>query len=395
MARFPYSEDSPSNVQQLQQQLQQQTCLRETIQSIRRVLTVNDVYKNVVQSLMDFFQADWIFLLKHGPCCWQPLMSSLHPTNLKHASALNGYLGLESVSAQLEHPFPIAVDEQSVQNFPGDQKWLSQFPGSWLLCPIHLPHVNQLVEQPWGLVAIGRQDKEHVWTPEQLTQTKILLDEIAIAVHHSLLYEQLKQDNQDLQALALTDSLTGLANRRQFDRYFDAEWHRLAREQQPLTLILCDIDYFKLYNDFYGHPMGDVCLAKVSDVLTSCIRRPADLVARYGGEEFVVVLPNTDTEGGHRVARTIKKQLVNAAIPHVTSDLGDYVTLTMGIATIIPNYPMASQDLLQAADLALYHAKQQGRNRIYVHGHYVVNIDPQSIKSSLESGNQHLSLSDD
>ena len=213
---------------------------------------------------------------------------------------------------------------------------------------------------------------------------------VAVSQESQNLTNRLILAEQAAQAQAKSDALTGLANRRRFDRYFDAEWQRLAREQQPLTLILCDIDYFKRYNDYYGHPTGDICLAQVSDVLMRCIRRPADLVARYGGEEFAVVLPNTDTEGGHNVALAIQNQLAQAAQPHCTSGVGETVTLTMGIATVVPHHDLDSQDLLQAADLALYHAKQQGRDRIYVHAHYYVSSDqpadtsrPESLRPSL------------
>ena len=393
MARFTDSEASVDSIQQLQQQLQQQTHLREAIQRIRRVLCVKDVYNVVVQTLMDFFQADWIFFLENGPYCWQSVATSFYPADVNITNTLNAYLDLESVATKLARPFPITLDEQFLQRGPIDKRCLTQFPGSWLLGPIHLPHVSQaqsMIEQPWGVVAIGRKDKTCLWSTEQLEQAKILIDEIAIALHHSLLFEQFKQDNHDLKALALTDSLTGLANRRQFDRYFDAEWHRLAREHQPLTLILCDIDYFKRYNDYYGHPTGDICLAKVGDVLTKCIRRPADLVARYGGEEFAVILPNTDTAGSHSVAEAIRQELAKAAIPHCTSSVSDSITLTMGVATIIPEHHLVSQDLLQAADLALYHAKQQGRDRIYVHAHYYVNNNEHSEQIELETTNQDM-----
>lgn len=380
MARVPDSEGFLTDSQKLQQQLQQQIYLRETIQRIRRALAVNDVHTTAVQALMEFFQADWIFLLENGPRCWRPVNQTLHPAHISNSNILNTYLGSEAIVAKLEQTNPITVNAQSVKQVPCNQSWLSQFPGSWLLVPIHLPRHGQLQldDQPWGLVAIGYREADVLWSLEQQTHAKILADEIAIALDHGLLYETVKQDNHDLKSLALTDSLTGLANRRQFDSYFSAEWQRLAREQQPLTLILCDIDYFKRYNDYYGHPTGDICLAKVSEVLTHCIRRPADLVARYGGEEFAVVLPNTDTEGGHSVALAIQKQLATAAIPHSTSSVSSDVTLTMGIASVIPERQFMPQKLLQAADLALYHAKQQGRDRIYVHAHYCVSVDTES-----------------
>lgn len=375
MACFSESEADLVNVQQLQQQLQNHIYLRETIRRLRRRLAAKDVYQTAIHELMDFFNADWIFLLENGPYCWQPVAQVLHLLNAEHSTVLNRYLELDVVATKLGQSCPIAINQESVQQVPVDQQWLSQFPGSWLLVPIHLPQGELMSDGPWGLVAIGCKDQTNVWSLEQQNQATILVDEIAIALDHSQRYETLKQDNHDLKALALTDSLTGLANRRQFDAYFDTEWQRLAREQQPLTLILCDIDYFKRYNDYYGHPTGDMCLAQVSQALTRCIRRPADLVARYGGEEFAVVLPNTDTAGGHSVAQAIQKDLSISAIPHATSGVSDDVTLTMGIATVIPGYHLDSQDLLQAADLALYHAKQQGRDRIYVHAHYCIRND--------------------
>ncbi len=379
MAAFSNSDNNLSHTQQLQQLLQQQICLRETIQRLHRVLDVHHVHRIAVQELMDFFKADWVFILEKGPGVCSTVKSAEHPIIDDNSTALDIYLGLETAAAKQGRSFPIAVDEQALQQVPMCKEWLNQYPGAWLLVPIHLIHAHQLqgatADEPWGLVAIGRKDGTSRWSLTQQEQVKILVDEIAISLDHCLRHETLKQKKHELQALALTDSLTGLANRRRFDHYFDAEWQRLARERQPLTLILCDIDYFKRYNDYYGHPTGDICLAQVSDVLMRCIRRPADLVARYGGEEFAVVLPNTDTEGGHNVALAIQKQLAQAALPHCTSGVGDSVTLTMGIATVVPQHQLDSQDLLQAADLALYHAKQQGRDRIYVHAHYCVSND--------------------
>ncbi|MBT9314326.1 GGDEF domain-containing protein [Leptothoe spongobia] len=376
MAHFPNSEHSLSHTQQLQLLLQQQIRLRETIQRIRRILDAQNVYRVAVQELMDFVKADWVFILEHGSGRLSSMAQACHPIIIDNTIAFNIYCELEAAATESGIPLPMAVNEQLLQQQPICQKWLSRYPGSWLLVPIHLLHAHQLqvhpADKPWGLLAIGCKDEAMRWSAVQQEQVQILVDEVAIALDQSLRYEQLKRDRHELQAWALTDSLTGLANRRQFDHYFDAEWQRLAREQQPLTLLLCDIDYFKRYNDYYGHPTGDICLAKVSDVLTSCIRRPADLVARYGGEEFAVVLPNTDTEGGHSVAQAIRRQLANVAIPHCASSVRPFVTLTMGVATIVPGRQRGSQDLLQAADLALYHAKQQGRDRIYVHAHYCV-----------------------
>lgn len=173
---------------------------------------------------------------------------------------------------------------------------------------------------------------------------------------------KLQQANLQLQHLANTDSLTHVANRRCFDAVLEQEWQRLKREQQPLSLILCDIDYFKQYNDRYGHPMGDVCLRRVAEAIAKCVNRPADLVARYGGEEFAVILPNTTLDGAVTNVEAIRAALESLQISHTGSAIAAHITLSLGIACLIPTFSSSCQELLAAADAALYHAKQQGRN---------------------------------
>lgn len=173
----------------------------------------------------------------------------------------------------------------------------------------------------------------------------------------------LHQANSELERLATIDSLTQVANRRYFNERFKVEWRRLARESQPLSLIMCDVDCFKLYNDRYGHLIGDDCLRAVAGAIKKNATRPADLVARYGGEEFVVVLPNTPSHGACSVAELMRKAVKNLHISHETSPVSDVVTLSLGIATILPDKDSDPMDLIKAADSALYEAKEQGRNR--------------------------------
>ncbi len=189
---------------------------------------------------------------------------------------------------------------------------------------------------------------------------------------HSKILEQkvlertaaLEKANQELLTLARSDGLTQIANRRHFDEVLRLEWNVLRREKLPLSLILCDVDYFKRYNDTYGHPAGDECLRQVAQVLRHSVRRPADLVARYGGEEFVVTLPNTSAEGAIHIATEIQKKVQQLQIPHAQSTVSHYVTLSFGIASLVPQPLTSPETLINLADHALYEAKRQGRNQI-------------------------------
>lgn len=176
----------------------------------------------------------------------------------------------------------------------------------------------------------------------------------------------LEQANQEFRRLANVDGLTGIANRRRFDEYFEQEWYRLAREQEYLSLILCDIDYFKNYNDHYGHQAGDDCLKEVAQAIRSTIQRPADLVARYGGEEFAVILPNTPPEGAIYMAESIRSNIKKLKIAHGASKVGLYVTLSLGVGSQIPSHELPSSLLIGTADKALYKAKDEGRDHCYL-----------------------------
>ncbi|KAM3094780.1 CHASE2 domain-containing protein [Phormidesmis sp. 146-12] len=168
---------------------------------------------------------------------------------------------------------------------------------------------------------------------------------------------------QRLSILSSQDELTRLANRRTFNEWLEREWSRSLRSQGSLALIICDVDYFKRYNDTYGHPKGDDCLRRVADAIQQAVKRPTDLAARYGGEEFVVLLPNTDAQGALQVARAIQLEVQALQLDHVGSRVSPFVTLSMGVASLVPEASLSPEMLVNAADAGLYEAKHKGRNQ--------------------------------
>ncbi|MEZ2226213.1 diguanylate cyclase domain-containing protein [Microcoleus sp.] len=176
-----------------------------------------------------------------------------------------------------------------------------------------------------------------------------------------------QETNQKLEILANLDALTQVANRGCFNNRLQSEWERLAQEKQPLSLILLDIDTFKSYNDYYGHLAGDNCLVSIGKTLQKVVHRPADLAARYGGEEFALLLPNTDLEGGIKIAQNIQQAIHSLAIPHEQSHVKNTLTVSLGIASLIPSLELEPDTLVAHADKALYQAKKQGRDRYCVY----------------------------
>jgi diguanylate cyclase (GGDEF)-like protein len=181
------------------------------------------------------------------------------------------------------------------------------------------------------------------------------------------LNEQLKKLNDDLQRLAIVDDLTGIPNRRYFNGLVRKEWARAAREAIPVGLMLIDVDVFKSYNDRYGHPAGDACLARVAGALSRLACRPGDTVARYGGEEFAVLLANTGIAGAAVVGERLRIAVESLGLEHAGSTFGR-VTISLGVAAAVPDRRSSPDRLMGAADRALYEAKAAGRNRVHIAG---------------------------
>lgn len=179
--------------------------------------------------------------------------------------------------------------------------------------------------------------------------------------------EALERANAELRTLSQSDGLTGIGNRRLFGETLEREWARSAREEQHVSVILLDVDFFKQFNDSCGHVEGDAALVRVAECLKDSVLRPADLVARYGGEEFVVLLPNTDEVGALRIADRIETAISKAAIVHPSSSVSRYLTVSMGVAAGRPaDGDSGATDLVELADRALYAAKEAGRNRLFL-----------------------------
>ena len=175
---------------------------------------------------------------------------------------------------------------------------------------------------------------------------------------------ELEKANQILRQLAALDGLTGIANRRAFDETMQREWLRCARDKLPLTLVLIDVDFFKQYNDTYGHQAGDEVLKQIAQVFSAGLYRPADSAARYGGEEFALILPDTDASGGMMIAEKMRAQVQALNIQAANSKVAAEVTISLGLVAAVPESSVLWATMLEIADKALYEAKQTGRNRI-------------------------------
>jgi len=184
------------------------------------------------------------------------------------------------------------------------------------------------------------------------------LEEANIDLEHKV-----QQRTKQLQLLSNLDGLTGIANRRKMDDYLHHEWKLALRNRHPLSLIILDIDFFKNYNDTYGHPAGDDCLKKIVKALSGSLKRSTDFAARYGGEEFVVILNNTAQTGAAEIADEIRKAVEDLHIPHASSPVSSSVTISLGISTLVSFANTSLPGFIKSADEALYAAKQSGKNR--------------------------------
>ncbi|MBP0015161.1 MAG: diguanylate cyclase [Roseofilum sp. SBFL] len=307
------------------------------------------------------------------------LSKMLTQQGYKVRKAINGEMAIASCTAQ--PPDLILLDI----NMPGMNGYqvCDVLKSSSMTAQIPIIFLSTLDEANHKLQAFKSGGLDYITKPFQV-------EEVLARVEHqlSLCYqqnklkeelEQLKQEvnqrqqtQQNLERLVTVDELTQLSNRRHFNDYLKQEWKRLfslpfytGGYPQALSLILADVDYFKLYNDTYGHLKGDQSLQKVAQAMKQVVTYSGSLVARYGGEEFAIILPNASSDYALQVAELIRVQVKALKIPHSQSIVSSYVTVSLGIACRFPDSDLSPEDLISSADKALYHAKQQGRNSVY------------------------------
>lgn len=225
----------------------------------------------------------------------------------------------------------------------------------WLLNRHLFEPVHQMIAQMEHAV---HEKNETLVTQRGIKEVHI------VAAAFNIMATRVREIIQELHRLSALDGLTNIANRRTFTQALEQEWLRSMRQDTPLSALLIDIDYFKQYNDCYGHQAGDDCLKSIASALSLAVQRPADVVARYGGEEFVILLPETDEIGAHAVAQKLQQIVATLCIPHAASPIGDTVSMSIGICTLTPGRGESSQRLIAGADRALYRAKASGRDRI-------------------------------
>jgi two-component system, cell cycle response regulator len=353
---------------QAQLKAQQESILRELVTEIHGSLQLKHILSTTVNNLQNLLSADRIAIARY-PSSKDPVIVASTDTALQNANY--------PIAAPLDHQPYICSTTHPHHLTLSDRDWFQR-------CHIEAEYRLPIIQdsQLWGILLIHAQ--EAMLNAMNLELLEPVISQLIIAIQQSNLHHSLKLANAELKRLSNLDGLTKIANRRALDDYLDREYRRLQREQQSISIIMVDIDYFKLYNDTYGHPQGDQCLIKVAQLLQRSVNRPTDFVARYGGEEFTIVLPNTDAPGAIYLARQIQKNLANLELEHSTHRSSDRITVSMGVASSIPEVGTSYHEIILAADAALFQAKEQGRNCICCANEEMAQLLALNVEAGLE-----------
>lgn len=343
-----------------QQQAQQQAGITRLVEAIRASLELPQIFERTAKEVRELLRVERVLILEFDAHqhLWVVLIDAASGQAHANFTGLEIPDELNSLTRFLKQGEVVSFDASQPHSEEMLQILAQTFVGNWLVVPIKVD------QQTWGALHCIQKDPWQLWQQEIATSVS---DHLAIAIQHSRLYQQVKDTNDQLEKLALLDGLTQIPNRRYFDDHLQQEWRRAQREAQYISLILCDVDFFKRYNDTYGHQQGDECLIAIAQMLKSAVQRSGDIVARYGGEEFGVILPQTTSIGAAKVAQEIQTALKSLAIPHFASDVSHSVTMSLGIACLYPWDSLMVNYLVQLADQALYEAKRQGRDRFCIY----------------------------
>lgn len=347
---------------ELQRQTQRQRLIGEMAQRIGQMQDLESILAQTVASVQEFIQADRVIIVqcepKLGNQVVQEACTAAYPAMMGW-SMRDPWSVNEKFLTHYRQGRGLAVDDIYTQNLPGDQlEFLEYFQ---VRAEVIVPLRQE--KTLWGLLIAHQCQEPRLWHTDDVRLLQNLATQVGLAIHHTKMHQKLTRANQQLRRMAYQDGVTQLANRRWFEQRLAQEWRRMARGKDHLSVILGDIDFFKQYNDTYGHQAGDSCLRLVARTLEQAAKRPGDLVARYGGEEFVAVLPHTDLEGAAIVAEAMRQLVHQRRIPHKASN-AEIVTISLGVASCRPNATMTSEQLVQWADQALYAAKHGGRDQV-------------------------------
>ncbi|NEP81247.1 MAG: PAS domain S-box protein [Okeania sp. SIO3B3] len=378
----------------LQKQTQQEQLIRKTTERIRQSLNLSEILQKAVDEVRNILQVERVIIQrKMLDKSILVLAESLTPGKSSMLDwEFNDYIITTQQLIQekkLDKIIALTDIYQSTVKL-SSANLLDFFQiKACLIMPIFIPKstTNNIQEKSlvvganstnddtfWGILFAHNCSNKRQWEQWEINLLDQLRIQLEIAIQQSQLYQQLQNANQELYKLATLDGLTKIANRRCFDEYLEKEWLRMGREKKPLSLIMCDIDFFKKYNDTYGHQKGDKCLQQVAKTLSKVVKRPTDLVARYGGEEFAIILSNTNLEGAIHIANIVQQEVYKLQITHQNSPIYKQVTLSLGVSSIIPFPEATYKSLIAGADRALYQAKEKGRNRVIPYiGDIIVN----------------------
>jgi diguanylate cyclase (GGDEF)-like protein len=311
-----------------------------------------------------------ILIVDDNPTNLLVLSQALKEAGYKNRVAIDGESALEQVEDEAPDLILLDVQMPGIDGFETCRR-LKKNPNT-LDIPVIFITANASTESVVEGLSLGAVD--YITKPfrkeEVLARVKVHMQ---LRFLTRMVQEQaidLQKANQELKRLANLDGLTQVANRRCFDDTLEREWRKLAQKQLPLSLILCDIDYFKSYNDYYGHQAGDTCLKSVAQMLEESVSNSSDLVARYGGEEFVILLPKSTLKQAAHIAHIIHHNVRRLGIPHAQSKVSPQVSVSSGISSYVPDPNTESTSLIAAADKALYIAKRQGRNQYHTLNSY-------------------------